>query len=135
MRTADCSEAYHGEGAQRDRKSRLEWLRKFCRREATSFPLANHSLALSKTKVMPEGITISWVFFSVCSYNTQAHGKYALRKRNGWKQDYPCGTGLASFLGSQGRIKPPKAARGHATSNSANIDSVVLNITRSSCCV
>ncbi len=29
----------------------------------------------------------------------------------------------------QGRIEPPKAARGHATSNSANIDSIVLNVT------
>ncbi len=29
-----------------------------------------------------------------------------------------------------GRIKPPKAARGHATSNSANIDSIVLNVTK-----
>ncbi len=30
----------------------------------------------------------------------------------------------------QGRIEPPKAARGHATSNSANIDSIVLNVTK-----
>ncbi len=30
----------------------------------------------------------------------------------------------------QGRIEPPKAARGHATSNSANIDSLVLNVTK-----
>ncbi len=28
----------------------------------------------------------------------------------------------------QGRIEPPKAARGHATSNSANVDSIVLNV-------
>ncbi len=31
---------------------------------------------------------------------------------------------------NQGRIEPPKAARGHATSNSANIDSIVLNVTK-----
>ncbi len=30
----------------------------------------------------------------------------------------------------QGRIEPPKAASGHATSNSANIDSIVLNVTK-----
>ncbi len=30
----------------------------------------------------------------------------------------------------QGRIKPLKAARGHTTSNSANIDSIVLNVTK-----
>ncbi len=30
----------------------------------------------------------------------------------------------------QGRLEPPKAARGHATSSSANIDSVVLNVTK-----
>ncbi len=30
----------------------------------------------------------------------------------------------------QGRIEPPKVARGHATSNSANIDSIVLNVTK-----
>ncbi len=30
----------------------------------------------------------------------------------------------------QGRIELPKAARGHATSNSANIDSIVLNVTK-----
>ncbi len=27
----------------------------------------------------------------------------------------------------QGRIEPPKVVRGHATSNSANIDSIVMN--------
>ncbi len=31
---------------------------------------------------------------------------------------------------NQRRIEPPKAARGHATSNSANIDSIVLNVTK-----
>ncbi len=31
---------------------------------------------------------------------------------------------------NQGRIEPPKAARGHATFNSANIDSIVLNLTK-----
>ncbi len=30
----------------------------------------------------------------------------------------------------QGCIEPPKAARGHATSNSANTDTTVLNITK-----
>ncbi len=30
----------------------------------------------------------------------------------------------------QGHIEPPKVARGHATSNSANIDSIVLNVTK-----
>ena len=29
----------------------------------------------------------------------------------------------------QGRIEPPKAARGHATSYSARIDSIMLNVT------
>ncbi len=32
----------------------------------------------------------------------------------------------------QGRIEPPKAARGHATSNSFNIDSIVLKDTKNS---
>ncbi len=31
---------------------------------------------------------------------------------------------------NQGRIEPLKVARGHATSNSANIDSIVLNVTK-----
>ncbi len=31
---------------------------------------------------------------------------------------------------NQGCIKLPKAARGHATSNTANIDSIVLNVTK-----
>ncbi len=30
----------------------------------------------------------------------------------------------------QGRIEPPSAARGHATSNCANIDSIALNVTK-----
>ncbi len=30
----------------------------------------------------------------------------------------------------QGCIEQPKAVRGHATSNSANIDSIVLNVTK-----
>ncbi len=42
----------------------------------------------------------------------------------------PCHISLALFRWNQGRIEPPKAARGHATSNSANIDSIVLNVTK-----
>ncbi len=41
-----------------------------------------------------------------------------------------CMVGLCRELWWQGRIEPPKAARGHATSNSANIDSIVLNVTK-----
>ncbi len=36
---------------------------------------------------------------------------------------------LSSIYDRQGRIEPLKAARGHTSSNSANIDSVVLNVT------
>ena len=32
----------------------------------------------------------------------------------------------------QGRIEPPKAARGHATSYSACIDGIVLSVTKNS---
>ncbi len=41
-----------------------------------------------------------------------------------------CMSNMAATVSFQGRIEPPKAARGHATSNSANIDSVVLNVTK-----
>ncbi len=40
-----------------------------------------------------------------------------------------CGC-LDQVLHNQGHIEPPKAARGHATSNSANIDSIALNVTK-----
>ncbi len=43
--------------------------------------------------------------------------------------EWNSGEGGGSCLG-QGRIEPPKAARGHATSNSANTDSIVLNVTK-----
>ena len=39
------------------------------------------------------------------------------------------GTGISCL---QGHIKPPKAARGHATSYSARIDSIMLNVTKNS---
>ncbi len=33
---------------------------------------------------------------------------------------------------NQGRIEPPKAARGHATSDSAYTDGIVLSVTKNS---
>ena len=38
--------------------------------------------------------------------------------------------GLLSIEVNQGRIEPPKAARGHATSRSPCIDGIVLSVTK-----
>ncbi len=37
---------------------------------------------------------------------------------------------LGKMMCQQGRIEPPMAAQCHATSNSANIDSIVLSVTK-----
>ncbi len=39
-------------------------------------------------------------------------------------------TGSRLYVSKQGRIELPKVVRGHATSDSANIDSIVLNVTK-----
>ena len=97
--------------------------------------IAPYSLNTATT-IFPSSDAVTTIYFVVCLVRLLFEGSIYSRVAfislgaSKWCSYYLRVVSIQRNMVYQGRIKPPKAARGHATSRSLYIDGIVLSVTK-----